>query len=663
MTASSPALPVVGWERLSADSRRRLVTSLVYAAVAGGVVLAGRLSGLLEGGVGLGVAVLLVLAVPTSRELSRRVLIAGCAVLGWVPLLWLGPPVPGVGRVTIALVVLAGALAAWVGWSDRPWVRVQQLVPRMRLVDALIPITVVVGLLQLAPWLRAKTAAQSLGLLFSAWDHSAHYAMVSMIRHHGATVDALPEPGGGFRWQFESYPQGFHALLVSIMELQHGARPGDLQAELLAYSQAAALMVVLTAVIVVAGLCALAPLRTRPAVALPVAAYVTTIFYVGPAATAIQGAIGNFTLACALCIAAALVALPAPRALDPWSVLAIGGAVVGVAFTWVLMLALAVPAAALVLLPPRRRWRWSRSAAIVTAVVAVVTALCAWRVLVILGRVRESDPLTIPSGGVPPVNLGLYVVGALGLLAACLLVRHRTRTVQQRLRGLALVPVCGIAVTIGLAVAQIDANYRLSYYGYKFMLGVEIVTLVLLVVPIAYALARLPVRPRSAGTALRTGAASLVLAVSLTQVFGFTLLGFGPRGLVASAPGATAYAAQQTTLVVTPSVADLADRVAELQRTGRVPANGFYVDARTDRSPDPILMAQWYLALTGTWTAEANDVASAIDEKAYRRQPASAVLTILASSSDAVALVPREYRAAILADLDMPILEDRVIGV
>src|SRR5690606_29304961 len=141
-------------------------------------------------------------------------------------------------------------------------------------------------------------------------------------------------------------------------------------------------------------------------------------------------------------------------ALDPWTVLAIGGALVGVAFSWVLMLALAAPAALLVLLPLRRRWLWSRSAAIVTVVVAVVALCGLLRVLVVLGRVRATDPLTITSGGVPPVSLGLYAVGTLGLFAACLLVaRQPARVTRQRLRGMALVPIAGLAVTVGLVIA------------------------------------------------------------------------------------------------------------------------------------------------------------------------------------------------------------------
>lgn len=671
MTASPLTLPALDWERLSGRYGRRFLLSLVLAAIAASLVLVGRLCGVLEGGAGLGVAVLLVLAVPTSRDLCRRVLVAGCVVLGWTPVLWFVQLPPGFGRITVGLVLLAGALAAWVGWSDSPLQRVQRLVPDMRPVDLLLPVTVAVGLLQLAPWLRMKSAAQTLAMLFDGWDNSAHFAMVNMIRRFGATVDALPAPAGGGRWQFESYPQGFHAVVASLMELQHGPTPGALHAELLAYSQAVALVVALTTVVLVAGLCALPPLRKRPAMAAPMAAFVMAVFYFGPGATAIQGGIGNFTLACALSVAAALVAVAAARALDPWTVAALGGAVVGVAFSWVLLLALAVPAALVVLLPLRRRWLTSRAAAIVTAIAGLAVVLCLVRVLVVLGRVQAADPLTITSGGVPPVDLGLFLAGTLGTLAACWMVRQRSgaaglplpRSVELRVIGLSAVPISGLAVTAALIAAQVQANGRVSYYGYKFMLGVELVTLVLVLVPIAYALARVPTRRPALLTSLRVGAASLVLSVGLTQVFGFTVLGWGTRGLVAGASGSGAYAAQMRALVVTPAIADIGGRVEELQATGTVPVPAFYVDARSDRALDPILMTQWYLALSTSWTVESNDVASRIDGPKYRARPSSAVLTILASGADAVVLVPREYRAEILAELDLPILDHRVIGI
>jgi len=62
---------------------RRVVRGLVFATIAADLVLLGRLTELLDGAAGVVVGTLLVLLVPTSRELPRRVLLAGCLLLGW----------------------------------------------------------------------------------------------------------------------------------------------------------------------------------------------------------------------------------------------------------------------------------------------------------------------------------------------------------------------------------------------------------------------------------------------------------------------------------------------------------------------------------------------------------------------------------------------------
>ncbi len=73
-------------------------TQVMRAALAGlavaGLVVVGRLTGALEGVAGLALAALVVALAPVSRQLSRRLLIGGGLVLGWVPLLG-GCPRPG----------------------------------------------------------------------------------------------------------------------------------------------------------------------------------------------------------------------------------------------------------------------------------------------------------------------------------------------------------------------------------------------------------------------------------------------------------------------------------------------------------------------------------------------------------------------------------------
>ena len=98
------------------------------------------------------------------------------------------------------------------------------------------------------------------------------------------------------------------------------------------------------------------------------------VFFLGPGALAIGGGIANFAVACGLTVAVVLLAVPAARVVAPLTLAAIGGAIVGVAATWVLLLALAGPALLVLLLPLRRR-RWMASRAHVAASLGVVAAV------------------------------------------------------------------------------------------------------------------------------------------------------------------------------------------------------------------------------------------------------------------------------------------------
>jgi hypothetical protein len=643
----------------------------VAAAV---VVLVGRRAGVLEGTAGLLVGVLLVLLVPTSRDLCRRILLAGCLLLGWVPLLWWVPlPVGTTGRVAIGLAVLAAAVAGWVGAGRRPRLRMRALVPRLRRVDVFVPLSVGLGLVELQPWLQVKTTSQTLGMLMSGWDNSAHFAMVEGIRRTGVTADVLAAPPGGGTWQFFNYPQGFHAVVATLIEVMIGPVPGSIGSELLLYSQAVALLVIAVTTMLVAGFCALPVLRGRPGIAAPVAAFVAAVFYFGPGATSIQGGIGNFTVACALVVAIALVGLPMARVWAPLPLAAIGGAVVGIASSWVLLLVLAAPVVIALTLPFARR-RWARSSVRVTVVCAVVVLAvlgCLWRTVVVISRVQAASPLTL-TGGAPPVNLGFAFGAALGVLGACLMVRRGSvgaigsagRSTRARIAALAAVPVVGAITATVLVVMQIDASGEATYYGLKFMLGAEIILLVLLAIPVAHLAGRRRPPSLRPWAAVRGFVASVCVALAVTQVFGLTVADLSGIGLSAEAPGSADLVQQVRVLRQPPTSSDIAVRIERLQRTaGGIPPDSFYVDARPDRPINSILASQWYLALTGTWTTQRNYVAARTLFVDPGPGAAAAVRWILATSPDAVVLVPFENRYTVLKALNEPRLDARVIGI
>lgn len=635
----------------------RIVRGLLLGALVAAVVVAGRGSGLLLGTTGLAVAVLLVLLVPTSRELSRRILFAGCLALGWTPFLWWWPlPVGATGRVTIELALLGGALAAWVGAAVRPGVRLRQLIPRIRPVDLLVPLSVVVAVVVLAPLLRARSAVQTLGVLLGGYDNSAHFSMVHMIRTRGVTVDGLGPLPSGATWQFDSYPQGFHTVVATIVELVAGPVSGDIGSELINYSRAVALFVVAVVGLLVAGFCALPALRSRPGLASPVAALVTAVLVFGPGAHAIQGGIGNFTQACVLVVAVALLAVPLTRVCRPLPLAALGGAVVGVATSWVLLLAMAAPALLIALLPLRRR-RWSASPLQYTicavVVVAVLGALA--RTAAVLSRVRAESPLTL-TGGAVPLDIGQAIAASVGTIGVCLLLRRGHVGGGARVRAAALlaVPVVGLATAAALAIVQIRANGSISYYGFKFLIGLEIVMLVLLMVPLAQVLAE----RRRVGGRMRGWIGSAAVALALTQVFGLTVPDLTGRGLPPGAEGLKNRAQQIRVLLDPPVSADL------VERAGPTPA--YFLDVGSGGTVDPVLAAQWYLALTDTWTAEANSIVSSIVLSPDPLADGSAVDSarrLLAADPAGVVAVRAEYLSRLVTELDSPALSRRIIAI
>lgn len=640
----------------TSDIAVRVLRAVVLGVLGAGLVLAGRTSGALDGVPGLIVAPVLLLLVPTSRHFSRRVLLAGCLVLGWTQLAWWVPlPLGTLGRVTVGLAVLAGALGAWVGAGARPVQRVAALVPRFRAVDLLVPASGGLGLAVLTPWLQGKSITQTLGLMLGGWDHSAHFSMVHMIRRFGVTVDALAAPADG-TWQFVSYPQGYHAVVATIVEVVLGPRQGTLEVEMLAYTRAIALLLITVVMVLVAGFCALPVLRKRAAIAAPVATFVAAVLYLGPGANAIQGGFGNFVLACALVVALALLVVPLARVLTPLHLAAIGGALVGVAAGWVLMLALAAPVLLAALLPFRRR-RWSTSPLrlVLCVLVALVVAATLARTALVILRVQSANPLVL-TGGIERPHLGMVVAAVLAALGGCLLLARQGGGAGSRIAGLGLVPLVGAVTAVGLAVMQIRASGEITYYGLKFMTGLEIVLLPLVMIPVAYALARLPRRPRS-GVLRFVGAGCVALAV--TQVFGLATP--DRAALAPEAPGAVNRATQLRALVAPPSTSDLAELVV---RHGPLPSSTFFLDVPSDRRVDPLLAAQWLFSLTDSWTLEGNTIAGGIKFGEYApADVAAAARRILLARPDAYVAVRPDVVRMLSTELDDPRLAARIIGL
>lgn len=566
------------------------LTAAVVGAVVAGAVVALREKAMLHGVVAVGAALVLVLAVPTSRLLARRILLAGALLFGTIPALWWWDlPVGDLGRVTVLLAGLAGGLVTGVLWSGtrNAGRRARALVPQWHWVD-LVPAAAALatGWVTLT-WLRVSSGATALAMLLPGWDNSAHYDMVHMLRVHGVTTDRLAAAANGEHWKYAEYPQGYHTMVATLMETMTSQHVGSVDLELVTYVRAQALLLVIVATMLTAGLAALPRLRRRPLAALPIAAFAATVFVLGPGQPEYTGGFPNFVVAAALAACIPLVVVTLPRVVMPLQLAAIGGLLVGVAHGWVLLLSLAAPAAAVALIPlGARRWRATPRQWLLSVLVSIAVLLGLLRAERILSVLDAAKVLAIP-GGIARPDIGAIAVVVLGTIGVCLWGAHQRAS--ARVTWLVLAPLSGLAAAALVAFIQVSHAGDLSYYFWKLLVGIELTSAVVLSIAIVRMLP-----PRHAGARgfgrLRAAVAALAIAVAVTQLYGATGTG---RHLYAL-PGA-----------LTPS-AELVLRAATVAQTSRAPRLTVMADA-SELALHPVNAQQWLLALTARWTVEAND--------------------------------------------------------
>lgn len=639
-TVAPPSPPVVPPRR----ARQRAVAVAVGVGVAALVVTV-RVGDVLHGPPALVLALVLTLAAPTSRHLSRRVVYAASLLFGLVPVLWWWDvPWGAVGRAGTLLAVGAGALATttlWEGTGGAPR-RVRALVPRFCAGDVVVLGAVTATVWVTSSWLRVSTGAAALGALVPGWDNSAHFDMVQMLRRYGVTVDQLPLAPFGEHWKFVEYPQGYHAVVATVVELMASPGLGSPDAELVAYVHAEALVLVAAAGMVAAGLCALPRLRHSPLVALPLTAFPVAALVTGPGGTAFTSGFPNFVVASTLTACIPLVATRMPRVMMPLQLAVIGSMLVGVAHTWVLLLVVALPAAALGLVPAHRsRWRATRSQQVASALVVLATVGGLAHVLGILSALDPGKVLVTP-GAITTPDAGLFLAVTLGSAALCLLAGSRTR--WSPIGWTAAVPAAGLLAACSLALLQRSQGGELSYYFWKLVAGVELVGVVVLAMAAATLLPRFT-RPTTRRQAASGVAASVLVTVAVTQVFGFT----GPgRGVFVTAPeleGTT-----QTLL----------DAASASDGDGRRLMT--LLPSQATAAMHPVNAQQWFLALTGRWTVEANDATTAlVGADGLSVDPATALRAALELGDDSWVLVNPAEEQAMRATVTEPSLADRIL--
>lgn len=632
----------------------RVAAAVVAGTAVAALVLVARGAGLLTGTVALAVAVIGVLALPTSRSLSRRVVLAACAVLGWLPFAWWLPLPAGTDRSAALLAVLYGALVAWVVAGARPRERAAFLLPRLRGVDTLPLVAGLVAAWVVRPWSAVGSGRSALAVLLRGWDHSAHYDIVRMLRDNGVPTWAVGPPPLGDTWSYQSYPQGFHAVAAGLMELLAGATPGSVGDELVLYSHTLAILAIVSTTAVAGGVAALPFLQRRLPVAVPAVTFAVGGFLLGPTGWVLHDGFPNFALATVLTACLVLVVPSFQRGVSPVQLVAVGGALVGIAHGWLLLLSMALPAL-LVLAVPWRRGpavppRGERllgiavgvaTAAGVGSAASMVAGESVGEVLVIEGAVTPMPRFLLVG---PTVLTVLVVIAAVHLARRC-----GVRVVDRRIVAMAVVPAVGVGCAVLIAVVQLQAGGELGYYFRKYTTALAFVSIVVVALLGAWAAARWPGRPSRRAA----WAAAAAATVTASQAFGLTVPG---DGLLIS-PALQMRADVAAEAAGAPDVVDevLAAAEALAPRGGRhVYLVGPGVDAPS--------AGQWYNAMSGRWTNESNELMRLLfAPQDTMPERAFVVRGVLEADPDNLVVV-RPVELAELTELVGPELAGRVVS-
>jgi hypothetical protein len=573
------------------------------------LVVAGRVGAGQGGFVVLAGSGILLLAVPTSRFLSRRILIALTVVFGVTPVLWWIPlPVTSMGRATLLLAAVAAGLGAWVAYGSDRRSRVRQLLPEMRAIDFLPVIVAMLSAGSLINFLKTRTSVDALTLLTMNWDNASHFDMYYMLRTHGRIIGALGASPDGSAWQFHNYPQGFHSAVVLLAELVKGPQAADLGGELVTYTILSAVASIMAATLVAAALCSIPMFRRRFDVAAPVVIFVAAGWLYGPGAAATMHGFQNFYVAVALVAAFLVLMVLQVRVFSqPLLLFASIMAAVGVAHNWVLLGSLLIGACVVIFVPwNHRRWAASRFGYFLAASLAILGLFALVPAVMQLSSISANEVL-YAVGGVPVPDFGMVTALVMAAVGMSLLIgsteksRARTFAVRQTRRFAAGVwtLVAGLIVLAVMGTAQISKSGALSYYSIKLVLALELVALVVLAIAVVAHFHTVSRRRPSRQWLKMTSV--LFLALAATQCFGLTI-DTRAVGLTPSSTSALEFERQRVTLDG-PVPRHVEALFKAVESNGGSPAA--YLTTH-GKEFDAILAFQWYDALTGTYTEKSS---------------------------------------------------------
>ncbi|MFE6253980.1 hypothetical protein [Agromyces sp. NPDC057865] len=455
------------------------------------------------------------------------------------------------------------------------------------------------------------------------------------------------------------------------MDTTVGLEVRDPSAELVAYTHAMAIIAIASVISVVAGLASLPQLRRRPILASPLVALATIGFTTGPGAAGSLVLYGfpNFLQAASLLACIPLIVIPL-RTIGPLApLLALSGAMLGIAHNWALLLPVAV-AAVLVAVVPLRRRRWpsaSRPWILMAGLVAatVIGGLVAFKILIDESVEAATVSRLVVDGGFisgsrvemlsPPV-----VAVILCILAGWTVARrhvHDPGGDRARTAGEVVLPFVGLVLLAIVAAVQIAATGTFGYYFVKLGTAVQLASIVLAVATVAVlstdgsrAASEMTAPTGRRGVLKRPAlyAATAIAAVIVLLVYSGVVSVSTTGVSLRRSPGYEARAAWLREIHA--PAADASDAARELLLAASVvdpQTQHFLVPSGLDTSTRARLQNQWLFSLTGQWSNSAYRVVDEIWGDAVPivdrpRSEAEAVRRLAAAAPDAVIVVAPE---------------------
>lgn len=636
-----------------------VVFAIVFATV---VVL--RQSDILAGKPALLLMAALLVLAPSSSLLSRRLFLNLLIFMGLVPLIWWIPErFIGIDHGTIVLASSAGLLGAWICARRTAGRMIRDLFPRVQGIDFVPLFATALSAAALWTMLWVSNSEDALSLFLTRWDYQSHFNIFEMLREHGALIPVIPRSSPGVGWGFAEYPQGFHALVATLAELrERGVSSLDL--ELTSFMRMQSIVGVLTVTLVLSGLCSIGLVRRRAMIVAPILGLTAAVWIYGPGSIPMYEGFANFYLACGMAVAAVVVLILFSRRMPAVGMAALSAAIIGVFNNWFVLATLfAVPLAffawknfASVRLAGRRR-RFTGAMWLLLATVGCLLPLVQAGPVIAQSAVVVNAP-----GGIAQPDMGMAIasISLVLFLGICSVGRrpHWAIRRDQFLSSLSAVGVLfPVILSIGLAVSQIQQNGEIAYYFYKYLVAVMLFALP----AAALAFASLATSRNErfwSRQPMRIRVAIGVLALSTTQVFGFSFTGWKEVGIAPTASPVVQLLQQEKHLEITPG------HVTRLLASAKMPQPEDTVYVASSTSIDPILAARWQWGMRAAATQKTTDMSSYLGRlRKVPSEDAGVILELLQANDGTTALVDAEVYPEIKNYLDEKGLGGRVLAV